>query len=424
MAIGLGVLAWSTIGKADKGFSVITTEEIESFFRGASPEQLAQLAANPEEFEERLESIKDLFSIAGAAKDKFKDKPEVMHSLEIIEMLTWASTWDKEKHKDVGPMPPFGFITEEQINDYWGEGQTPTSAATVKYRQGVFERVAKTQLAMAIETGRVGKDEKLSEETLDQLRPEYTKIKIYEEEAKAAVSAEPQKWGWLTAAVSFQAKLQQAQFLAGLLNEDLMKQLQATDAEVKAYLEKNPDLGDKTAKLAKAQELIKKIEEGADFEELAKQHSEDPGSARTGGLIPDATLGSLVPPYEKAALALAPGEYTRTPVESQFGYHIIRLEKKEEVDNGKGGKELKFTTRHILISTALNDPSNPFSPPLSKEDFAKRQISEEKRKNLLDGIKRKYPVTIQPYTIPGASQGAKPAAPSIMPMMPNQTETK
>jgi hypothetical protein len=424
ISIGLGLVVWNTYGKSGPDFSVITTEEIEAFLRDASPEFLQELENDPKQLEERLEGLKELFSLAAAAKYKFKDQPEVMHSLEIIEMLTWATTWDKEKHKDVGPMPPFGFITEEQINDFWGEGQSSTSSATVKLRQGIFDRVVKTQFAMAKRTKRIDESVELDEETKNTLRPEFTKIKIYEEEAKAAVAGDPQKWGWLTARVSFQAKLQQAQFLAGLLTEDLSKQLEVTDDEVKDYIAKNPDVGDLKGKKAKAEELIKKLDAGADFAELAKEFSEDPGSGKDGGMIKDATLGSLVPQYEKAALALKPGEYTKTPVESQFGYHVIKLEKKEEIKNDKGGTELKYDSRHILISTRISDPSNPFSMPLSVEQFVKGKIQEEKREKLLEGIKKKYPVTIQSYKIPKAKIGDTQPAPPMTLNPAAEAETK
>jgi hypothetical protein len=413
ISIGLGLVVWNTYGKSGPDFSVITAEEMEAFLRDAYPEFLQQIENDPKQLEERLEGLKELFALAGAAKYKFKDEPEVMHSLEIIEMLTWATTWDKEKHKDVGPMPPFGFITEEQINDFWGEGQSSTSSATVKLREGIFERVVKTQFAMAKRTKRIDKSVELDEETKNALRPEFTKIKIYEEEAKAAVDADPEKWGWLTARISFQAKLQQAQFLVGLLTEELGKQLEVTDSEVKEYIAKNPDVGDLKGKKTRAEELIKKLDAGADFAELAKEFSEDPGSGKDGGLIKDSALGSLVPQYEKAALALKPGEYTKTPVESQFGYHVIKLEKKEEIKNEKGGTELKYDSRHILISTRISDPANPFSMPQTVEQFVKAKLENEKREKLLAGIKRKYPVTIESYKIPKSKVPEKPVAPPM-----------
>ena len=74
---------------------------------------------------------------------------------------------------------------------------------------------------------------------------------------------------------------------------------------------------------ATAKELHKKIEEGADFEELAKENSMDPGSAKTGGDLGYFTKERMVPEFSKAAFALDKGEVS-APVKSDFGWHIIR----------------------------------------------------------------------------------------------------
>ncbi len=81
---------------------------------------------------------------------------------------------------------------------------------------------------------------------------------------------------------------------------------------------------------AKAGQVLKALREGADFAELAKEHSEDPGSKRTGGEIREWTeKGKFVPPFETAAYALKPGQIS-DPVRTRFGYHIIKLLEKRE----------------------------------------------------------------------------------------------
>ncbi|MDE5608410.1 MAG: peptidylprolyl isomerase [Muribaculaceae bacterium] len=64
---------------------------------------------------------------------------------------------------------------------------------------------------------------------------------------------------------------------------------------------------------------------GADFAEIATAESEDPGSARNGGLLPEFTTGMMVPSFEQAAFALADGEISSV-VETPYGYHIIKRE--------------------------------------------------------------------------------------------------
>ena len=79
---------------------------------------------------------------------------------------------------------------------------------------------------------------------------------------------------------------------------------------------------------AKAEDLLKQIKAGANFAELAKKNSDDPGSKDSGGELPMIATGSLDPAYARAAMALSPGQ-TSDVVRSQFGYHIIQTEQKQ-----------------------------------------------------------------------------------------------
>ena len=79
---------------------------------------------------------------------------------------------------------------------------------------------------------------------------------------------------------------------------------------------------------AKAEDLLKQIKAGANFAELAKKNSDDPGSKDAGGELPMIATGSLDPAYARAAMALSPGQ-TSDVVRSQFGYHIIQTEQKQ-----------------------------------------------------------------------------------------------
>ncbi|TPE45025.1 peptidylprolyl isomerase [Pontibacter mangrovi] len=89
----------------------------------------------------------------------------------------------------------------------------------------------------------------------------------------------------------------------------------------------------------KLEELRKRILAGEDFATLAKEYSQDPGSAQAGGELGFFKKKELVPEYEAAALRLQPGEMSNV-IESQFGFHLIQLIERR-------GQE--FNTRHILI---------------------------------------------------------------------------
>ncbi len=82
--------------------------------------------------------------------------------------------------------------------------------------------------------------------------------------------------------------------------------------------------------LKTAQDLLAQLRAGASFEELAKTKSIDAGSAAKGGDLGFFAAGKMVKPFEDAVNALAkPGDLSE-PVESEFGYHIIRLEERRD----------------------------------------------------------------------------------------------
>ena len=85
-------------------------------------------------------------------------------------------------------------------------------------------------------------------------------------------------------------------------------------------------LGEKLARIGELQALLAA---GGDFAEVARAHSEDPGSAAHGGDLGCFSAGTMVPEFEEAAFALKPGE-TSEPVLSPYGYHLIKLREKRE----------------------------------------------------------------------------------------------
>ena len=89
---------------------------------------------------------------------------------------------------------------------------------------------------------------------------------------------------------------------------------------------------DDATALALAQQVLAQVKSGKDFGELAKQYSQDPGSAQNGGDLGWAERGSFVKPFADALFGMQVGEIAG-PVKTQYGYHVIRL---DEVQAGKG----------------------------------------------------------------------------------------
>ena len=116
--------------------------------------------------------------------------------------------------------------------------------------------------------------------------------------------------------------------------QEYFKRNAITDAEVKGEYDKiKQELGEKEYRarhiLVKTEDIAKgiiaKLKGNGKFEELAKA-SEDPGSKDKGGDLDWATPNTFVPEFSQAMLKLKKGEVTQTPVKSQFGFHVIKLE--------------------------------------------------------------------------------------------------
>lgn len=145
---------------------------------------------------------------------------------------------------------------------------------------------------------------------------------------------------------------------------------------------------------AKADRLKKKIDGGADFAELAKKESDDPGSKRKGGDLGFFSRGRMVPEFENVAFSLKPGEVS-SPVKTTFGYHIIRVDEKKEARK-KSFSEVKNQIRQLLTAQQQQDLKNRLRKDLESKH---RVIVHE---NLLNS-------GLSPEADQGDKTGAPPA---------------
>jgi len=127
---------------------------------------------------------------------------------------------------------------------------------------------------------------------------------------------------------------------------------------------------------ANAYEFAKQLRDsilvhGKSIEELARRHSDDQGSGRNGGLLPLMSLDELVSEYSAAASALQPGGISKV-VETQFGYHIIKL-------NRRVGDRIE--TNHILI-TIDNEELD--------DDYAVNRLNTV-RDSIMNNLEVKFP---------------------------------
>jgi peptidyl-prolyl cis-trans isomerase C len=81
---------------------------------------------------------------------------------------------------------------------------------------------------------------------------------------------------------------------------------------------------------AKAKELIAKLSEGADFAKLAAENSGDPGNKDKGGDLGWFAKSDMVPEFSEAAFKIAKGSVGASPIQTQFGWHVVKVEDKRE----------------------------------------------------------------------------------------------
>jgi peptidyl-prolyl cis-trans isomerase C len=165
-------------------------------------------------------------------------------------------------------------------------------------------------------------------ELSDQLKDEVIAREVFMQEA--------QKRG-LDASEDYknQMELARQSILIRELFADWQKKNPVTDAEVKAEYDKFVSAnGGKEYKARhilvekedEARRVIGELNRGAKFEDLAKKQSKDPGSGANGGDLDWANAASYVPEFAQAMIKLNKGETTKTPVKSQFGFHVIRVD--------------------------------------------------------------------------------------------------
>ncbi len=147
---------------------------------------------------------------------------------------------------------------------------------------------------------------------------------------------EAQKQG-LDATEDFKTQLELARqtLLIRELFGNYQKSNPVTDAEIKAEFDKFAAAnGGKEYKARhilvekenEAKAIIAQLKKGGKFEDIAKKASKDPGSGAKGGDLDWANAGNYVAEFSQALTGLTKGKLTETPVKTQFGYHIIRLD--------------------------------------------------------------------------------------------------
>jgi parvulin-like peptidyl-prolyl isomerase len=424
LGIGAGLVIWKNKvgGHSSDSFNSISKAEVEMLLADVAkvnPMILKRFAEDPEMKKQQLENLKQLLAFASQSqREGLTSEPNNRQELKNIRSEVVAVNYDREINKDKGPMPPFGFITEDRINAFWGQGDQAPQGYWASFKNKIgfgpqnneleFQKFLDTKVALLKQGNPQMKDREISEEEKTQAREIFAKIEIYEKEYedKAAAGELPKEF---QDKVNLQVKLQQAQFLAKIYSEKMAEKVKVTDEEIAQYIADHPNL-DTSQKRMKAEEILNRAKAGEDFAALANEFSEDPGNTnpqtqqKNGGLYADTPKGRMVPAFEQAALALEPGQVAPDLVETDYGYHIVKLEKKGEGKDASGQPAETYDVRHILISTGFKDPDNPTGREMPVKSYVRAKLEEEKEKKVIDELVATNHVEIpEDFTVPEVS---------------------
>jgi parvulin-like peptidyl-prolyl isomerase len=397
IAIGVALLFWKKTVIKHEDFKVptkLTEQDFLVLLHGEDPSFLKRLSENPLTRQKLLESLKQNLAIASQAqKEGFDKEEDVKEVLKQIAVEATALQYDREINKDKGPMPAFGFIEQDKIDAFYSD----------PINQAAFEEHLQKNLERLKKQGRYPKDREPSADEIEQAKAHFARIKISEKEYKDRQGELSED---LKRKIELQVKLQQSNYLAiEFSRRVLSKRFVVTDAEIEKYLKEHPELDKRAEKRAKAEEILNRVMAGEDFTELARQFSEDPGSKDKGGLYENIRKGSFVPEFEAVALSLEPGQIAPQIVETQFGYHIIKLEKLDYIANRDSTETPIYNVRHILLSTSVTDPENPLSGSMPLKEYVRGKLQDEKRQKILEEVLENNPIELpEDFPVPEISE--------------------
>ncbi len=380
----------------DGGLTGLTAEEVRMIIESetaGNPRALASLVADPEARKSVLENLRQALAVAGEARRTgFAADESIKMHLTLTRDQELAFAYDENLKAKAGSpgeqTAPFGYIADKDVEAFFESPANKTKYAEEK------EKFLKFLNLQQIKNG--GTTE-ITDEQKQFVLAQWKKVTYGGVKARE-LHLDDKK-------VVLLVKLQQALLLARLFSKEKLKdQLTPTADEVKAYMAANARFS-KEPMRARAEAILAKLGAGSDFAALANELSEDPGNKDEtgkgrGGLYDWKSRDVYVKEFSDAAWALNAGQTSRI-VETQFGYHIIKLEDKRIQKDESGKDEEQIKVRHILISTMYKEEPDPEAgnavvrtPMITMEEGARKELTDQKKAGVLAGIVARNPIAL------------------------------
>lgn len=396
---GAALIVWQVQARRASAIN-LTAEDMSLIVKGLPPQSQMQFATSEEARKDLAKQIRQMLALAQEAKAAgIADRPDMKRQLDLTRAVVVAQNYIDEQQKKSPATPPSKIITEQEIEAYFKEpGQQE------KFDQFIKDVIAKNPTMAG---------QQIPPEQLQQVRQQLGQIFVGERRGLAeGVDQKPE--------VKLQIMLQQGRILAiEYAQKTLAERTKATDAEVDAYLNKHPELDPAKARPT-AEDVLRRARAGESFEKLAQEYSADPSNKNKGGDLGWFGRGRMVKAFEDAAFSLQPGQISEV-IETEFGYHIIKVEERRNGTSPTGEPEEQVRARHILIASGApqQDEGMPGAPPQqSVRDKAKAAVEQEKEEKLVEEIVTRQRVTVaENFTV---TPPQMPQMPTLPPgMMPS-----
>lgn len=338
IAASVGLIFWQM--KVGGGRAINLSAEDMAILAETQPPQYRMLLASDEaERKEFSKDIREQLALAEEARRAgIASKPEVRAQLGFLRAFVLAQSY-AQKQREAG-VRDSDFLPQNEVEAYLKE------PGTDKKFDDVISSLREMQLIPPGE---------LSEEDSKIVKNQLGRVMLAARKAEAAGIERERK-------VQLQLQMQEANVLSKAYTDENAKRFAASDEEVNAYVQ---------GARSQAEQVLSRARAGEDFAKLAKEFSTEPSAGQTGGDIGWISRNMVVKPFEEVAFSLKEGEISEV-VETDFGYHIIKLEERRTSQTPEGQTEEQVRVRHILFMTIPQQ--------------LKMVLAEKKRSQFLAGL--------------------------------------